>query len=236
MTIEICVPAYNEEATIVDALRELDAALPSELSLTITVAENGSTDRTSEVVEAAQFSRVQLLRVNGKGKGLAIRTAAAVSQADIFGFIDADLSANPAIIPEFIERIQSGADIVIGSRMLDLDRVNRGALRTFTSRVFNLITRLLFGIKHRDTQCGLKFMNVRARQLFLIGEESGWNFDVEFLARGIHHGMRIDELPVEWKEFRYPERKSKLNVIRDGCCSIIAMIRIRQRLNTSKQL
>jgi len=78
------------------------------------VAENGSTDDTAGIVERASLPGVRLLRVAGKGKGLAIREAARASEADAFGFIDADLSADPAAIAPMLERLASDADLVIG--------------------------------------------------------------------------------------------------------------------------
>lgn len=231
MKIELCIPAYNEADTILRALNVLQNALPADL-LEIVVAENGSTDGTAEIVERAGLSGVRVLRVPGKGKGLAIRTAAALSDADIFGFIDADLSADPSVIPHLIKRIVDGSDIAIGSRMLDSDLVNRGALRTFSSRMFNVLAKIILGVDCSDTQCGLKFMNAKARQLMSRVEETGWFFDLELLALGSASGMRIEEHPVAWEEFRFPERQSKLRVVSDGMQAIRSMLRIRKRLRS----
>jgi glycosyltransferase involved in cell wall biosynthesis len=232
MKIELCIPAYNEADTILRALDVLRSALPQDLPVEIVVAENGSTDGTAEVVERARLVGVRVLRVQGKGKGLAIRTAASKSGADVFGFIDADLSADPTVIPELINRIIRGCDIAIGSRMLDADLVNRGTLRTLSSRGFNLLARAILGVRCSDTQCGLKFMNASARELLARVEESGWFFDLELLARGAAQGMRIEEHPVRWEEFRFPERQSKLSVMKDGLEAVRSMFRIRRRIKS----
>ncbi|MCC7522731.1 glycosyltransferase [Candidatus Uhrbacteria bacterium] len=232
MKIEICVPAYNEAETILRALSVLREAIPSDMAVDIVVAENGSTDGTADLVEGSGLPNVRVLRVQGKGKGLAIRTAAAQSDADIFGFIDADLSADPSVIPHLIKRIEQGSDIAIGSRMLNSDLVNRGVLRTFSSRMFNVLARVILGVRCTDTQCGLKFMNVRARQLMSRVEETGWFFDLELLALGSAGGMRIEEHPVPWEEFRFPERQSKLRVMSDGLQAIRSMFEIRRRVKT----
>lgn len=232
MKIELCIPAYNEAGTILQALDVLRRAFPPDLPIDIVVAENGSTDGTAEIVESAGLSGVRVLRVDGKGKGLAIRSAARQSDADIFGFIDADLSADPSVIPHLIKRIEQGSDIAIGSRMLDSGLVNRGALRTFSSRAFNLLARTILDVECSDTQCGLKFMNREARQLMSRVEESGWFFDLELLALGSAQGMRIEEHPVPWEEFRFPERQSKLRVVKDGIQAVQSMFRIRRRIKS----
>lgn len=230
MKIELCVPAHNEAETIVRALTMLKATLPKDLSISLVVSENGSTDGTAELVENSCLENVLVLRTPGKGKGLAIRTAALRSDADIFGFIDADLSADPRVIPEMISRIMDGADLVIGSRLLKKEFVHRGFLRTLSSQVFNLLVRVMLEIRFSDTQCGLKFMNVKARKVLERIEEDGWFFDLELLAIGSKRNFRIEEIPVNWEEFRFPERKSKLRMFSDGLDSFRTMKRIRSRI------
>lgn len=230
MKIDLCIPAHNEAATITTALQHLRMVLPSTLDITLLVAENGSTDGTAECVERANIPNVRLLRIAGRGKGFAIREAARVSRADVFGFIDADLSADPAGIPDFLAKLEQGADIVIGSRAHASGEIRRGLLRTLTSRSFNLVTRVLFGLTHRDTQCGLKFMNARGREMLLVVRDPGWIFDIELLFLAKHHGLRVEEHPVSWEEFRFPGRRSKLRPLRDGLRSLRTMLHIRQRL------
>lgn len=232
MKVELCVPAYNEAETILRALSILQEALPKNIPVEIVVAENGSTDGTADLVEGAGLQNVRVLRVQGKGKGLAIRAAAQQSEADIFGFIDADLSADPSVIPHLIKLVAEGSDIAIGSRMLNSDLVNRGTLRTLSSRAFNIFARVILGVDCSDTQCGLKFMNVKARQLMARVEETGWFFDLELLALGSANGMRIEEHPVAWEEFRFPERQSKLRVMTDGIQAIRSMVEIRRRIKS----
>ncbi len=230
MKIDICVPAHNEAEIIVPALERLLAALPSPLVPTILLAENASIDGTAERVIEARLPNVQILRIKGKGKGLAIREAARVSSGDVFGFIDADLSADPSSIPELVMRLQSGADIVIGSREGSVNRVQRAFLRGMSSRAFNLVVRRLFGVHYLDTQCGLKLMNSRGRDILLMGQERGWIFDIEFLFLATRKGLRIEEHPVDWEEFRFARRKSKLRPIRDGARAFLGMATLRRRL------
>jgi glycosyltransferase involved in cell wall biosynthesis len=230
MQLNVCVPAYNESLIIVQALTILKSALDGlAIPYSIAVIDNGSTDDT--VAHARTVAGVSVRRIEEKGKGLAIATAARESQADFFAFIDADLSADPHSIHDLLAPLLSNdCDIAIGSRLADVTLVRRSMLRTMTSQVFNAMRRFIIGVKATDTQCGLKCMNARGRDVLAQCEETGWFFDMEFLARAEQHKLRIKEIPVRWDEHRFPDRKSKLRVIQDGIGAIRAMIRIRRRL------
>lgn len=232
MTFELCVPAHNEAAIIRESLEKLrDTLGGTGLTWSIVVADNASTDGTSEAVVAFADERVRSLYIGQKGKGAALVRSAKESTADLFGFIDADLSADPADIPTLLAPLMSGdADVVVGSRLLDTRQVHRGVLRSASSRIFNAARRALLGIRVVDSQCGLKVMNRRARELLASCVETGWFLDLEFLARAERAGLRVQELPVRWEEDRFPGRKSKLRVVRDGIGALRAMVRIRARL------
>lgn len=233
-TIEICIPAFNEESVISESagsvlrvLRDMDSRS------VLTIVDNGSTDRTAEV--ARGVAGVAILEISTRGKGAAVVAAAQKSRADIFGFIDADISAGPEEIPRLANLVENGkCDIAIGSRLLGNSKVDRGLVRTVLSRAFNLARKFLVGIAAEDTQCGLKIMNARGREILSECVETGWFFDIEFLARASRAGLRIKEVPVRWNEYRFPNRESKLNHFRDGVGALRAMFRIRRRLMEEK--
>ncbi len=228
MHIEICVPAHNEADIIEETIRELQTVL-SGRDYRITVVDNGSTDETAE--RARNMRDVRVITLSGKGKGLAVTTAAQSEEADIFGFIDADLSADPKDLLPLIDLVNDAScDIAIGSRLTDTNIVNRSFLRTLSSRIFNMLRKVLLGIDAQDTQCGLKVMNARGRTELAACTEKGWFFDMEFLARAERSGLRILEVPVHWNEHRYVGRESKLRMIHDGFGALNAMLRIRQSL------
>lgn len=149
-----------------------------------------------------------------------------------FGFIDADLSADPDAIPGMLEKLLADeADLVIGSRLLNVKTTNRGWLRTVASKLFNGLTALMLGLKVKDAQCGLKLMNARGVAVLKQCQEPGWFLDIELLARARQQGLRILEVPVVWTEFRFPGRKSQIRHIQDGLEAIRAMWRVRRRLH-----
>lgn len=232
MKIDLCVPAYNEAPIIADALQTIQRSLPvlQGVSWHIIVADNASTDGTGDVVRSLALPDVSVLSIPIKGKGAAIVAAAAQSQGDAFGFIDADLSANPSSFADLLAAILAGSDIAVGSRLMRGAAVHRTGLRTFSSEVFNYIRRLLLGITVQDISCGLKLTNKQGRDLLLRCTELGWFLDVEWLALAQHSRLRITEVPIEWVEQYYPNRKSKLRVVRDGLKAFAAFARIRARI------
>lgn len=234
MQLEMCIPAFNEGRIIAGSMRSVMDVLERLplASSTLTVADNASTDDTA--VRAKEVSGATVLRVPQKGKGAAIVEAARISTADFFGFIDADLSASPEDILPLFEKIRSGeCDVAIGSRLLNTEIVDRGSLRTFSSRAFNLLRKLILGIEVLDTQCGLKLMNEKGRAVLAACTETGWFFDLEFLARAERRGLVVLEIPVHWNEHRFPERPSKLSFMRDGFGALAALMRIRRALRRS---
>lgn len=230
MKIDICIPAYNEEAVIAEAVQTVKEALmllPGEKR--IIVADNGSTDRTAT---AATEAGAVVWSQSERGKGAALIDAAIRSDADIFGFIDADLSADPKNFLDLWRLLEGGADLAVGSRLLDEKGVQRGFLRALSSKGFNMLRKLLLGIKVEDTQCGLKLMNSRGKAVLRECQERGWFFDMELLALAEREGLMVKETAVRWEEFRFTGRSSKLRLLRDGVGALLAMLRIRRRLAT----
>ncbi|MDF1496521.1 MAG: glycosyltransferase, partial [Patescibacteria group bacterium] len=155
------------------------------------------------------------------------------NQNQFFGFIDADLSADPDAIVGMVTRLlEDKADIVIASRLLITKTTNRSWLRTLSSKLFNFLADLFLNLKVADAQCGLKIMNERGLKILRECQEDGWFLDIEFLAKARQDRLRIAEVPVPWLEFRYPNRKSQIHHFRDGIEAIKAILRIYKDFRT----
>ena len=259
----LVIPAKNEAPYIQDAIRRLSKTL-ADLTIpwNIIVANNGSTDDTEQKVQELiatdnKFKQtVSVINCPFTGKGAAIchvalqlpNTNHQISDTDagrseqgtydditVFGFIDADLSADPDAIPSMVERIiNNQADVVIASRLLVTKTTNRGLLRTLSSKAFNLVTNLFLNLKVADTQCGLKIMNQKGLELLKTCKETGWFLDIEFLAKVRQDKLRIVEIPVPWTEFRYPNRKSHINHLKDGLEAVKAILRIHKKVHSTR--
>jgi len=204
LRLDVVVPVHNEADSLESSILVLHQSLGDLFteSWRITIADNASTDATAEVAAAlaARLPGVQLLHLDEKGRGRALKRAWLESEADVVAYVDVDLSTDLRALPPLVAPLLSGhSDIAIGTRLSSSSRVIRGAKREFVSRGYNLILRRSMGVTFTDAQCGFKAMrrDVAQRVLPLV-EDTGWFFDTELLIIGERSGLRIHEVPVDW--------------------------------------
>jgi glycosyltransferase involved in cell wall biosynthesis len=208
LDLDIVVPVFNEESRLGPTLRALTAhtaTLP--LSVRVTVVDNGSVDRTAEVVDEAagrspQNTSVRLIGCSRQGKGAAVRRGLLASTARWRGFCDADLSTPPQVLTDVVAHLGRGASVVIGSRRVAGAgyEVAQPLVRRLGSSTFRLMTRPLVG-GVADTQCGFKFFSAEAaEQIFSRVTANGFAFDVEVLAVANRLGLPVVEVPVRWTD------------------------------------
>jgi glycosyltransferase involved in cell wall biosynthesis len=190
--LSIVVPLLNEEATLEQLYRELEAALASTgLDWEVVFVDDGSTDgshRELVRLHAAHLNvRVVRLRRNF-GKAAALAAGIDVAAGDVVVTMDADLQDDPAEIPNLLEKLDDGFDVVSGWKC---DR-HDPFVRRFVSRIYNAATRLATGVKLHDMNCGLKVYRAEVFQhVRLYGERHRF---VPVLAH--HLGFSVAELPV----------------------------------------
>lgn len=205
-TVEIVIPVYNEERALPGCLRTLHARLSSDFPFPwrITVADNASTDGTLAVAHhlVEELPGVAVVHLDRKGRGLALRTVWAGSDADIVAYMDVDLSTGLDGLLPLIAPLASGhSDLAIGSRLAPGARTVRGPRREFVSRCYNAIIRLTHGVRFTDAQCGFKAARTEVlRPLLNVARDDAWFFDTELLLLAEHNELRIHEVPVDWVE------------------------------------
>lgn len=213
--VSLVVPAFNEEDGIGPVVERM-LAVRQELQergwqLEILVVDDGSRDRTAEVV--AGYPEVRLVRhpIN-RGYGAAIKTGFRHAQGDYLAFIDADGTYPPESLPDLCRAAsEQKADLVIGSRMSGAH-----TQMPLTRRVGNLAYAALLSIIGntvvRDTTSGMRLLRRSVlAQLYPLSD--GLDFTPAMSTRAIHENLKIVEVPIP-----YAERlgRSKLNVLRDG--------------------
>lgn len=204
--ISLIVPAYRQENTIVRDLSRIKDVLdklryPSELICVI----DGKVDKT--FINAQRFAKnYPNVKVIGyetnKGKGYAVRFGMAESRGDIVGFIDSGMDINPNGLSMLLEHFEwYNADVIIGSKRHPVSKVDYPWQRRILSVGYQILVWVLFGLKVRDTQVGMKFFKrdvleeVVPRLLV-----KAYAFDVEILAVSNYLGYnRIFEAPVDIK-------------------------------------
>jgi putative flippase GtrA len=202
--LDIVIPVYNEERDLPGSVRRLHEFLAAEVPYParITVADNASTDGTLEVARrlADELPDVDVIHLENKGRGGALRAAWTTSPANVVAYMDVDLSTDlTALMPLVAPLISGHSDVAIGSRLSPSSRVVRGPKREFVSRSYNLILRGALGAKFSDAQCGFKAMRADvACHLLPLVADTGWFFDTELLVIAERAGLRIHEVPVDW--------------------------------------
>jgi dolichyl-phosphate beta-glucosyltransferase len=203
-TLSIVIPAYNEEQRLPASLDRIAAYLgqsPVPVG-EILVVDDGSRDRTAELVRE-RGGIVRLVSNPGnRGKGYAVRNGMLEAKGDWILSTDADLSAPIGELEKLVAAARrENAVVAIGSRALDrrMVKVHQPWMREVSGRAFNLVMRACTGLPFRDTQCGFKlFRKDAARDIFSRQLEEGFSFDVEDLVIARVLGLRSIEVPVEW--------------------------------------
>jgi glycosyltransferase involved in cell wall biosynthesis len=204
--VSVVIPAYNEQERITPTLDLLVAKAQPFRILEIIVVDDGSNDRTAELVTAKASETALSIRLiqlpHNRGKGAALRAGVATAVGDYVASVDADLSATPSAIPRALDIIAIGADVVIGTRIspegVDFRRT-QPRIRQISGHIFVLLRRLIVGLPYADTQCPFKiFTNEAAQLVYPDVQTDGWSFDVELLARARKHKLTIVELPILW--------------------------------------
>ncbi len=219
--LSIVIPAFNEEASIVPTLEQVVCFLGRQsYQWEVLVVDDGSLDATAAVVErwARDHSGVRVVKVPHGGKGWAVKCGMLATSGKYRFMCDADLAMPIQQLSRFLEAMDRGYDVVIGSRQIaGARRFNESPARHVLGRLFNWVVRLMAIRAFQDTQCGFKcFRGEAAEELFRLQKTRGFGFDVEVLYLALRRRMRVLEIPIDW----YHHRPSK---VRPGLDSLLML-------------
>ena len=198
----VVTPTYVEAENIDEFLRRTRAALPSG---DILVVDDNSPDGTADIAEAAaaELGNIDVLRRPVKqGLGSAYRAGFAIGLEkgyDALVQIDADLSHDPAVLPELLGALESGADLAIGSRYVPGGEIPHWPwFRRALSRYGNLYAAFVLGTGVKDATSG--YRAYRADTLksidYATTRSKGYGFQIETEYRVHSWGGRITEVPI----------------------------------------
>jgi glycosyltransferase involved in cell wall biosynthesis len=217
--VGIVIPALNEEKNITEVLSKLNL-LGFE---NILVIDGKSTDNTVDV--AAKEGAKVVLQI-GKGKGNAIRQVLSNAYLDVDAIVimDADGSMDPAEIPSFIEALNSGADVVKGSRFLkggntyDMDEFRR-----LGNSLLMFVLNFLWSANFTDLCYGYAAFNKRAvEKLGPVLESDGFQIETEIFIKTLDLGLVLKEVPSV--EYARVNGNSNLHAFRDGFKILVRII------------
>jgi dolichyl-phosphate beta-glucosyltransferase len=201
--LSLIIPALNEEKRLPASLAQLQTYLAGcDYNAEVIVVDNGSVDRTAEVVRTARarWPELRLLQTRQRGKGLAVREGLLAAEGTYSFYCDADFSMPIEEIARFLPPQLTDVELAIGTREgPGAERVGEPLHRHLMGRAYNALVRRFALPGIQDSQCGFKCIRADiGRQLATVLSINGWGFDVELLTLARLWGYHIIEVPIHW--------------------------------------
>ena len=199
--VSIVIPTYNERKNIKRLLQKVSSALKGRFDYEIIVVDDNSPDGTAaEVKKAARSTHARLVsRKTKAGIGSAYKKGAESSRGRIVITMDADFSHDPSVLPQMVEGIRDGNDLVIGSRYVRGGEIERwNPYRRLVSKTANTIAKVLLGLHTNDLTTGYRAYTREAlgRIRFQELSSTGYSILMEAVFRAERVSLRIKEIPI----------------------------------------
>lgn len=221
MKVSAIIGALNEAGAIGDVVRGClrDGGVDE-----VVVVDDGSRDRTAELAAAAGARVVR--HAHNLGKGAALRRAAAEASGEVLVTLDGDGQDDPRDVAALVEGIETGADLVIGSRFLG--ELRPGSITTVNrigNRGLTLALNLLYGVQLSDTQAGMRAIRRSVWERLPL-RAARYEIETEVLVRAIQAGAKVVEVPVTRSARAHGQ--SGLHAVRDGGRILACMVRLKR--------
>lgn len=213
-SLEIIIPAYNEEENIANVIQDIRKALGQ--SCRITVVDDASQDKTAEIAKRQEAEIIQ--QPYRMGNGASIKAGLRQAKAEVVLLMDADSQHLAQDIPRLLERIDT-FDMVIGAR--DFSRLT---LRNLANRFYNRFASYVTLFKIQDLTCGLRAVKRREALKFLYLLPNGFSYPSTLTLAFLKTGRAIAYVPIT--SVPRAQGKSKINPLNDGARFFLLITRI----------
>ncbi len=214
MAKEVCIllPALNEEDSIGRVIDEIPRAEMERkgYSTRVIVVDNGSKDKTGEI---ARGKGADVIVQSVRGKGMALRAGFKSLSGDFVFILDSDYTYPATHIPEMLEKLEQGYDVIMGSRLRG--RMRKGAMSKVNlvgNHLLALMTNILYGTRISDPCTGYWGMRREVVERLKLNA-LGFEVEADMLTEIARDGCKITEIPVTYRRRSTPP---KLNSLRDG--------------------
>lgn len=223
--LSIIIPVYNEEKTLSRVLERVNAISIKGYEKEIIVVDDGSTDRTGEILEwrSGQFQLKVRRHKRNMGKGRAVRTGLTKVTGEVVIIQDADLEYEPGEIKNLLKIYDKKKTVVYGSRNL---KPKRRGYSHYVLGVWILtkVCNILYGAALTDVYTGYKlFPSKWLKEIKLMRD--GFEFEAEVTAKLLKRGIEIQEVAISYSPRKFEEGK-KIKV-RDGIKGLYTLIKER---------
>ena len=204
LDLSVVVPLYNEEESLPHLVEQLlDALRPSDERFELVLVNDGSSDRTAEVLEQLSHEVPELVAVllrKNYGQTAAMAAGFDVAQGDVIVSLDGDLQNDPADIPLLLSKLREGYDLVSGWRH---QRQDAALQRKLPSRIANRLIGRVTGVRLHDYGCSLKaYRREVLSDMRLYGELHRFLPALAFI-----EGARITEVKVNHRARQFGSSK-----------------------------
>ena len=218
MRISIILPAKNESAAIGATVAGIRLRYPDTAAVEVLVVNDGSTDNTAAVAQAAG-ARV-LHHIYSKGNGAAIKTGARAASGDVIVFMDADGQHDPADIVRLLKELEQGYDMVVGARQNGSQAsVGRGLANGFYNRLASWMT----GHKVADLTSGFRAARADKFREFLYLLPNGFSYPTTSTMAFFRAGYAVAYVPIHAAK---RIGKSHIRLLRDGTRFLLIIFKI----------
>ncbi len=171
LDLSVVIPVYNERDSLPELHRQLTEVLESKgYAYELLFVDDGSRDGSADVLEefAEQDNRVRVIQFQKNyGKSAALSVGFQAAEGEIVATLDADLQDDPGEIPDLIQTLNKGYDLVSGWKKKRHDPIGK----RWPSKIFNWVTSRISGVRIHDINCGLKvYRNFVVKSLHPYGE------------------------------------------------------------------
>ncbi len=205
-SLSVIIPVFNEEQTVEEIIGRVQS---TKLVDEIVLVDDGSTDRTREILATYQGKKGMriVLHERNQGKGAAIQTGLKAVSGDLILIQDADLEYDPRDYAVLLQPINEGlADVVYGSRFLGGARRPILFWNMVANKILTFTTNILYNNILTDMETGYKLFKREIVQGIEI-HAKGFDFEPEFTAKILKKHVRIYEVPIRFTPRFYEEGK-----------------------------
>ena len=226
INISIVIPLYNEEESLPKLEKAIEKSLKDTFSYEIIFVDDGSTDSSWSVIQQIKEKGDYIKGISFRsnyGKSTALQAGFDIAQGEFVITMDADLQDDPDEVPEMVQMLKNGSDLVSGWKKERFDPISK----TVPSKFFNYVTRVSAGIRLHDFNCGLKaYKSEVIKNIYLYGELHRY---VPILAKRAGFGA-IQEKEVKHHPRKYGNTKFGLSRFIKGFLDLITILFVQKYL------